>query len=243
NFHIAVLREADLSPLFFQHTPQVGDPHSILASGDCLYVVSTATDEVLSFDITDTALLNPRVVWKASDAGIDTHHVNSIVEKDGDLMVSAFGPKAGDLWSTAANGYIHNISLDRRIKEGIYHPHTLSVHDDQIYYCESHRGWFCSLEGPVFQLNGYSRGISWCSDDLVCVGTSIGRKVSKSTGLLANPADPGEEIGQCAVTLRACATGDLLYQRDLSWFGPEIYDVLLLDRATEPASTRLATLE
>jgi hypothetical protein len=226
-FYISGLDQNDLTPVFYQHLPEVRDIHSILASDNCLYVVSTGTDEVLAYDILANRLENPRVIWYASMEKKDTHHLNSIVENQGDLFISAFGPKSENLWASAPNGYIHNITSDSRVKDDIYHPHSLSVRNKQLYFCESHMGTFCSLDKPIFKLPGYSRGVGWLSDDKVCVTTSIGRTVSRSTGQIGNPGDPGESAGQCGLTVKKIKN-DRLLTVDFSWFGPEIYDVLVL---------------
>jgi hypothetical protein len=227
-FYIAGLDQNNLAPVFYQYLPEVRDIHSILASDNCLYVVSTGTDEVLAYDILKNRLENPRIIWYASMEKKDTHHVNSIVENQGELFISAFGPKAENLWASAPNGYVHNITNDRRVKDGIYHPHSLSARNGQLYYCESHMGTFCSLDKPILKLPGYSRGVGWLSDDKVCVTTSIGRKVSRSTGQIGNPGDPGEAAGQCGLTVKNIKNEQLLTV-DFSWFGPEIYDVLVLN--------------
>ena len=234
---VAVLSEEDLTPLFYQDLPQVKDGHSIFASETGLYVVSTGTDEVFCYDISDNHITNSRVVWRASTSQVDTHHVNSITEVDDELYISAFGPKTGPLWASAANGYIHNITQDIRVKEGIYHPHSLSERNEQLYYCESHMGSFCNLDGSLFLLDGYSRGVSWLSDKIICLATSVGRKISKSTGHIGNPADPGEKTGQCSLTMRNISSGELFTEIDLSWFGPEIYDLMFIESTVDLLKT------
>jgi len=228
-FHISVLKRQNLEPLFHQVLPEVKDGHSIIVSENFMYVVSTGTDEVIRYEIMDKALGNPTVIWRASDTGTDTHHVNSIIRMDGDIYVSAFGPKLGQLWSSASNGYIHNITRDLRIKDGIYHPHSLTERNGQIYYCESSTKSFSSLDGPILKLDGYTRGIGWLSDDLVCISSSIGRRISKSTGLIANSADPGALEGKSGLVIRDIKSHEIIADVNLSKFGPEIYDVLVLD--------------
>ncbi|MHB8138587.1 MAG: DUF4915 domain-containing protein [Smithellaceae bacterium] len=230
NFYVAVLRENDLAPLYHQELPEIKDGHSVLVIDDSLYVVSTGTDEVICYDIKENGFDHSRVVWKASDAKADTHHINSIVEKDGEILVSAFGPKAGQLWATASNGYVYNITTNEPVIDGIYHPHSLSVRNGDIYYSDSQRNSFCAANqrNSIFDLNGYTRGVSWLSNDVVCLATSIGRRVSKSTRFIANPDDPGELAGECGLTLGDISKKGVIKTIDLSWFGPEIYDLLVL---------------
>jgi hypothetical protein len=230
SFHVAVLQKDNLSSLYHQELPEVKDGHSILATDDCLYIVSTGTDEVISYNIRDKSLENPRIIWKASDTKTDTHHINSIAEKDGEILISAFGPKAGQLWSTASNGYIYNITVNAFAAEGLYHPHSVTTRNGKIYYSDSHRNSFCTVGQPdsIFDLDGYTRGISWLPNGWVCLATSIGRRVSKSTGLITNSADPGEPAGECSLVIGDIAEPKILRNIDLSWFGPEVYDILVL---------------
>lgn len=231
NWYFAALNQNDLTPLFYRELPGVADCHSILTIKNKLYIVSTGTDEVLCYDILNDVVSASSVFWQASDARKDTHHINSIIEKDGDILISAFGKKTGQFWSTATNGYIYNITKGIYVKEEIYHPHSLSVKDGRVYYSDSQNNTFCSIEdaNPLFGLNGYTRGVTWLSDDLVCMASSIGRRVSKSTGLIANPADPGEIAGECNLIIGNIVSREIIKQVDLSWFGPEIYDLLTLD--------------
>jgi len=230
NFYVAVLQENNLAPLYCQELPEVRDGHSILVIDDRLYVVSTGTDEVICYDIKENGFDHSRVVWKASDAKADTHHINSIVEKDGAILVSAFGPKTGKLWATASNGYIYNITANVPVIDNLNHPHSLSVRNDVIYYCDSQKKSFSAANqnNSIFDLNGYTRGVSWLSNGLICLATSIGRRISKSTRFIANPADPGELAGECSLTLGDISKKTVIKKIDLSWFGPEIYDLLVL---------------
>jgi len=228
-FLIATLRQSDLSPIYYQELPEIQDGHSILATDMHLYVVSTGTDEVIRYDILDKELNNPMVFWRASESGKDTHHVNSIINQGNELFVSAFGPKTNTLWASASNGYIHNITKNIRIKESIYHPHSLSERHGQLYYCESSTRSFCALDGPILKLEGYTRGIGWLSDELVGISSSVGRRISKSTGLIANSADPGTLEGKSNLVVRNITDHKVIVDIDLSKFGPEIYDILVFN--------------
>ena len=228
--YIAALSKNGLVPLFYYELDKIKDGHSILAIKDYLYVVSTGTDEVIRYDIEEDSLQNPQVIWRASDRKQDTHHINSIIEYEGDILISAFGPKNGALWSTALNGYIFNITSNSFITDGIHHPHSLTVRNGKIYYSDSHRNSFRMLgkTETIFDLHGYTRGVSWLSDDLVSLATSVGRRISKSTGMIGNAADPGELAGECSLLLGKISKKKIVGKVDLSGFGPEIYDILML---------------
>jgi hypothetical protein len=232
--HLAALTAGSLESVFSQPLPEVKDGHSVWVKPPYVYIVSTGTDEVLRYDLAPDGLLNPSVVWQANASGADAHHINSITDWKGRLVISALGPKSGALWATATEGYIHDISRDVRIKSGVYHPHSLSVRDDCLYYCESQKKLFRSLDAPIFELDAYTRGVCWLSDELVCVGTSVGRRQSKSTGLTANPADPGPAAGSCRVTIGRITDGRIVKRVEVGAFGPEVYDLLALSARSEP---------
>jgi uncharacterized coiled-coil protein SlyX len=226
---LSVLDRKSLQVVSTQDLLSVKDGHSILVQNDQLLVASTGTDEILSFRLKENVAIDPKIIWKASSTKTDTHHLNSIVNVDGNLLISAFGRKEGDLNSSARNGYIHNISKDIRIKDDIYHPHSLSVRNNEIYYCESSRRSFCSTKEELFQLNGYSRGIAWLTDEIVCLTSSVGRTKSKSTGQILNPADPGEPTGRCELIIYNLPNREVMTILDLLEYGPETYDILHLD--------------
>jgi hypothetical protein len=226
--YIGALSRNDLQPLFRQPLSEIKDGHSILVNEGYLYVVSTGTDEIFRYDLGPVGVSNSVVMWRASNTRTDTHHVNSITRWNGNLVISAFGPKFGALWSSAFDGYIHDISRNRCIKAGIYHPHSLAAQGNRLCYVESYRKLLWCLEGPVSGLDAYSRGICWVSEDLLCVASSVGRRISRSTGL-ANPADPGELVGGCGIRLSDLRRGRTIKQIDLQWFGPEIYDLVTLN--------------
>ena len=225
--HLTVLTRSRREVIFRQPLPEVKEGHSIVADDEQLFIVSTGTDEVIRYNLAPKRVSDPQVVWRATLSGTDTHHVNSITRWQGNLVASAFGPKFGTLWTSALEGYIHDISRDTRIKSGVYHPHSLSVRADRLYYLESQRKLLCSLDGPLFSLPGYPRGVCWLSDDLVCIGSNVGRRLSKSTGLIANPADPGEPSGSCGITVADVKAGGRVKHFDLGWVGGEIYDIVV----------------
>ncbi len=225
-WHVAVLEKHDLTVVFRQRLMEVDDGHSILAHQGYLYVVSTGTEEVLRYQIAADRLFGPLVVWRAKTSGTETHHVNSITAWNGRLVVSAFGPKSGELWSSATDGYIQDIASGVRIQRGIHHPHSLASWKGCLCFCESHTASVYSTTGRMVELNGYARGMCWLADDLVCVGTSIGRDLGVPGGSPGNPADHGEPSGSCGITLLNPTTGRILRFIDLGRFGPEIYDLL-----------------
>lgn len=224
--YISSLSIEDFSLQYSQELPEIVDPHSIVSINNQLFIVSTGTDEVIRYDIFDGGLNNINTFWRASESKLDTHHINSIAENNGELFISAFGSKSGQLWSSAENGYIHNISKDVRVMDKIYHPHSLTIINNQFFYCESFTGSLILNGNQIVKVNGYSRGIASPVENIICIGTSIGRKISKSTGLISQAIEGiGEPTGFCGVNIFNSNLNKITTNHDLSWFGPEIYDI------------------
>lgn len=212
---------------FFQELPDLSDAHGMAILDGYLYVTSTGSDELLRYELRDGGAECGDTIWRASDAGADTHHVNSVATWQNRVVISAFGPKVGDLWRTAVFGYVYDITVGTRLIEGIYQPHSLSTRGGRLYWCESPAGLLCSAEGPLVRVDGYARGLCWISDRLVAIGSSVGRSASRSRGgVVANPADPGGRVGRCGIALCDIRTGTVGHWIDLGGFGTEIFDIV-----------------
>lgn len=224
--YVSSLSIEDFSLQFYQELPDIIDPHSIVSIKNQLFIVSTGTDEVVHYDVYDGGLGDKSIFWRASESKLDSHHINSIAENNGELFISAFGPKSGPMWSSAENGYIHNISKDVRVMEKIYHPHSLTIIKNQFFYCESFTGSLLMNGNQIVKVNGYSRGIASPYENYICIGTSIGRKISKSTGLINQAIEGiGEPTGFCGVNVFNSDLNKITFNHDFSWFGPEIYEI------------------
>lgn len=230
-FYLAALDLEDLAPVFFQLLPEIRDGHSMVIHQNRLCIASTGNDAVIAYDLHQGGVGNPSLVWNVVDSNSDTHHVNGLAVWRGDLVLSAFGLKSGQTWSTALNGYLFNVSQGSMLAGNIYQPHSLKEWGDDLYYCESARGRIASLGKGVWQVGDYTRGLDFIGADTVVSGSSVARKVSKSTGLINNPADPGEAAGSCAVNifhLSSATVADRLAHISLGNYAPEIYDLLYL---------------
>jgi hypothetical protein len=229
---ILVLDRDDLSfcELHTCRLPQ--SVHSILATDDAVWAVSTGTDEVIRIPL-DHGLPqdDEAVVWRqqADGSRADMHHLNAIAFLNGELLVSGFGRKTGPLWSSANDGFVVNTATSAVLIAGIDHPHSLLPTPDGLAYCESRtRSIHVNGRELIRGLPGYARGLCLHNGSLF-VGTGVGRRVSVSTGLVNNRDDPGELDGQCAVVRVRADDGARERVFDLGAFGTEIYDLLPLD--------------
>ncbi len=231
-FHLAALRTGDLKPLFFQHLPEIIDGHSILVNGGRLYIASTGNDAIISYRLGQAGMNDPDIFWRVAGSRADTHHINGLALWHGDMVMSAFGPKSGQTWSTASNGYLFNLTQNTCLAENLYQPHSVKAWGGELYYCESVRGSITCLGKATWETGGYTRGLEFIAGDTVAVGCSKARKVSKATGLINNPADPGQSSGECEINFFRLSTSAGIIRltgKSLNEYAPEFYDVLCLD--------------
>lgn len=207
---------------------ELRDGHSIAFHDGKYYVVSTGTDSLLEFSRDE----KPRVVWSASSSNRDTHHVNSVCWHKGECWVTMFGPKSGGLWSSASQGQVVNVSTGETILSGLHHPHSLIANEGGLLCCESAR---MTIRGAaidsVVTTRGYLRGLA-VERNQMFVGSSLGRKRSKSTGeIVSSAGEQGTPQGECGiVVLDRGEDGGPFQERSfipLGEYANEIYDVIV----------------
>src|SRR3989339_309717 len=207
---IYIIEKGSGKSILLQKLEEVLDPHSLAVSENFLYVVSTGNDQVLQykFDRVKNKLFFQKIFWwpNGSDKISDTHHINSLFMLNNQMYVSAFGPKKSEKWSSADEGYILNITENRKEIEHIYHPHSIFTEGSifskrNIYYCESSTKSVKKNNLTLIKLDlGYTRGL-YLQGKYLALGTSSGRKHSKSTGLINNPADEGTPEDDCRLLI------------------------------------------
>ncbi|GAA4060712.1 DUF4915 domain-containing protein [Actinomadura miaoliensis] len=201
--------------------PGVLDGHSVLVTGEEVYVVSSGTNELVRFPLADGRpdAGGRETVWRADASGRDTQHMNSLLRMDGRILVSAFGESPTGSWIDAHDGYVFDVAGDGPRLTGVSQPHSLVERDGVLYYCESGRRRLCSEKQTIVTLDGYTRGLCWISDDLLCAGTSSGR---------VRGAGVRYRTEQCAVWIVDAARGSVVRRIPMAEFGPEIYDIVAL---------------
>jgi hypothetical protein len=228
---LVALERATLEVAAVTHLASALDVHSIRATTEAVYVVSTGTDELLALELNGPEVVRETVAWRPKTAGPreDKHHLNGITEFDGRLVVSGFGRKEGELWTSAHKGFIWDVTNDVAAAEPIYHPHSLATVDGTLAWCASAERRVELLDGRRSKpLDGYVRGLCE-SEGFLFVATSKGRQVSKSTGAFTALGRPGADLGTCHVTaldlkrLRERATVDIGDEFS------EIYDLLPIE--------------
>jgi hypothetical protein len=109
-----ILDRRDLKLLNRYPFQKAADVHSICFSRGDLYAVSTGTDEVIRLRLRDDNVCDEAGFWQldGDEPRQDVHHLNSLVEYGGELLISGFGKKQEARWSSARSGFILNITCD-----------------------------------------------------------------------------------------------------------------------------------
>lgn len=222
-----VLDRNDLSLISSHVCKNVVDAHSLYAGDGELVVTSTGTDELVRMPLRGPDVIGEEVLWRPDPAGprADVHHLNALCSWHGKLVVSGFGRKVGQLWNSAADGFIADVASGERLATGIGHPHSLIELDDTLAYCESATATIRLLGNVnVREVPGYARGLCRVGDRLFA-GTSKGRRTSKSTGALTNRGDPGTPAGHCSLVQLRLGSLEIERVVDLDLLSWEIYDL------------------
>ncbi len=226
---LTVLDRKTLAVRAVHALPEVADAHSIVLMGNEVCVASTETDEILAYPLRGDDVGPGRVLWAPTDSHTDTHHVNSLAVVDAELFCSAFGPRSGESWSTATNGYVRNVSSGHNVIEGLRQPHTVARHDERLYFCNSMLGTLNDADGVAGFFSGYTRGLAFAPNGTIYVGTSLARRpmVSPVEGdLFANPSGEGQLHGRCSVV--EIAPSGMRTEIGLAPMGTEVYDLLIV---------------
>jgi len=213
-------------------TPEVSDPHSVITIDDQVHVVSTGTDSIENYRVTEEQISYLGRTWEninnCAPTNTDTLHLNAIYQYDGEIFLTGFGPKASELWSSAKDGFVMNISTGEKTLKGIYHPHSTQVDENKnVYYCESSTRSIYRNSTVIHTFpKGYTRGLSVDSETL-SVGLSSGRKQSKSTGVVNNSADPGDLEQVCKVVIFDKVDMKKVHEIEFGKLEKEIYDIIM----------------
>ena len=204
----------------FQRLDGVADCHDVFWDGDCFVVVSTGTGRIVWFSPAGERVRE----WVAPGEG-DCRHLNSLLPKDGRLLVCAFGTFLRHReWNSPKKlgaGVVFDIETGENVLTGLTCPHNPWLLDGAWLVCNSGTSELLRLSaasGKVdhrLQLEGWTRGVA-VTDELIFVG--------ESRNHLAPPAECRASI---AVIDRANWT---LLDR---FFLPstKVYDLVLVPRA------------
>ncbi len=212
---------------------RVKDGHSLAVKDDKIYIASTGNDSIVEF-IPETG--EERIFWKENSMERDSIHMNSMIWMGSHMIISAFGKKAGEQWITARNGFLMNIHTGQKIKDSLFHPHTLLKTEQGVFLCESAKKRVIALnEADILDVErGYVRGLL-ITEDEIAVGISHARRRSKSTGKLNRLDDElmSSFRNGCGIKIyrrhgKRLRESEFVKFIDLYPFSNEIYDLILI---------------
>jgi hypothetical protein len=167
-----------------------------------------------------------RAIWRLSDERSDKNHLNALCRSRRGCIVSGFGPRQDESWSSATSGFLRLFETGENILGGLEQPHSVIPVGRQVAFCESRRGVVRLSEGGQSRsLGGYTRGLAKAGNRLFA-GVSRGRLWSRSRETVENPAEQGDPFGHCALFSLCLDLSEAVEIADLSHLGQEIYDVV-----------------
>ena len=226
---LSVLERSTLALVHSCDLPQVQDPHSVCAFDGGLAIASTGTDEIHFYPLTEgEPSEKAEILWAASDAHTDTHHVNSLTVDGGRLLCTAFGPRGPGTWATADDGYVLDVATNEKLLTGLHQPHSLVMVDSEPFVCNSREGAVRRGEAVIAHTGGYARGLAFGRTGTMYVGSSFARTSGRQRDAFENPGDRGRLRGRC--TVAALPLRGVRTEWDLSRRGFEIYDILVIEK-------------
>ncbi|RKY19916.1 MAG: hypothetical protein DRQ55_09275, partial [Planctomycetota bacterium] len=96
--------------------------HSLLSRDGDLYLAATGLNAVLR--VTPDA---EELIWQHPDGDTDSIHCNGLAQSEGRLLCCGFGPRKGELWSSANAGFVRDVDSGEVLVSDIVHPHALTV--------------------------------------------------------------------------------------------------------------------
>jgi len=226
--YIYTIDKKTLFTIKYQKLTKVKDAHSIMYENNRLHIVSTGNNTIYTYTIDkNNDLKYKKILYQYKNHTKDTIHINSIARYDDDYYFSAFGPKKDNLNTKTDSGYIINIKNKVNEIKPIYHPHSVTFRNSDIYYCESKKSIIYKNNKKIINLiPGYTRGLIVDDNYIIC-GTSTPRIKSRSTGKkMISIIDPNIKCCQIHIYKKFHFINYRIKTINFSKYFDEIYDVL-----------------
>ncbi len=212
---------------------QVRDPHSLTLHERRLYIASTGDNAIYELRLGGPRLASERLHYRHPGTADDHDdvHLNSLAFVEGELLVSAFGPRGPEgRWTP--DGQVLNTDTGAVLAKGVNQPHSLVCDAGLLMFCESKGGRLHvahhsenNIAPGTHVIAGYSRGLARTADGIL-IGVSASHAALHST---ARPLKSSADAASCGLWKLVSATGEATHLIDLSSAGDEIYDLLAVD--------------
>src|SRR5262245_36747516 len=157
--------DRDLVQTGWHELPGVSDPHSIVFESAFLFVVSSGTNEVIRYRLTDNGPTNPVVVFSVSSD--EPQHFNGLVRLGDSVVLSAFGTSAREAPTSSNTGYLVDTVTRVLLRTGLDQPHTPYTHCGELIFCESRPSRLYRGEQVSTVAGAYLRGLTIAPDGLL----------------------------------------------------------------------------
>lgn len=223
-----------------QHTyllTRIRDPHSVAVRGQEALVACSASNRLFSVDLrTGTE----RCLFAADEAEHDVVHLNGVTLWEERPVVSMFGPL--DPGGKRQRGSVLDVERGDILAEALAEPHSPQMQGATLHVLCSATGQLLRSAGGSIErlrIGGYPRGLAMEAGGVV-VGRSAWRAGRRPLGRTPPPPgagdDPHGHPWQRSALIRQGDDGTTT-RADVSRYGPELYDLLRLERT--PAGARL----
>jgi Domain of unknown function (DUF4915) len=190
------------------------DPHGLLIEEDRLWLVSSGSNEVILYRMTESGPGEPQVVYR--HISCEPQHFNGLARHQGKLILSAFGVSANGARSVSSTGYLIDIETGQVVRSSLDQPHSPISQADELWFCESQSSTVWRGEGRFLRFQGYLRGLVVAPDRLIHVAVSASRPPRE---LLTDNRPP-------ATLLTLAPDGSTIACNALTGVESEIYDLI-----------------
>ena len=178
-------------------------------------------------------------------AAEDRCHLNGLALRDGKpAFVTAVGASdAADGWREYRRdgGVVIDVEANEVVAAGLSMPHSPRWYRDQLWLCNSGTGEFGRVDlatgrfEPLTFCAGYLRGVTF-HGDYALLGTSKARHNKTFSGLPLDEALAKRNVeARCGIQVVDLRTGDAVHWIRMEGMVEEIYDVITLPNARNPA--------
>ncbi len=163
--------------------------HGLKLSDDgFIYIVASPQNKIIVYDL---QTLTKQAEFILSTTGKDAHHINDLYISKDKLLLSMFSlsgewqGKQPDQWDGGIVAFDrHNFNPKGIVIDGLMAPHSISLHNGSLYYCDSLNFNVSNFDLNVkkkkiiSQYNGFTRGLFF-DKNIVVVGQSKMRHLQK----------------------------------------------------------------
>ncbi|MFN9547828.1 MAG: TIGR03032 family protein [Cyanobacteriota bacterium] len=222
------------------------DIHDMAVDGNAELVVVNTLFSCLA---TTSATHSFRPLWRppfiSRLAAEDRCHLNGLAMRQGQpaYVTAVAASDAADGWREHRRdgGVLIDVEANEVVASGLSMPHSPRWYRDQLWLCNSGTGEFGRVDlatgrfEPLSFCAGYLRGVAF-HGDYALLGTSKARHNTTFSGLPLDEALTRRNVeARCGIQVVDLRTGDAVHWIRMEGLVEELYDVITLPGARNPA--------